>query len=445
MRRGSVLLTVLIALSAFAIGVALRLYSLVNTDVDEIKHTMNFDRQHGTVNVLVLGIDDVESVHRSDTIILARVDIDKKTASVMSIPRDTRVTIKGRKQPQKINHAYAFGGIELLRDTVVNLTGIPVNYYLIVNYGSFPKIVDAIGGVDIDVTKSMKYTDKAQGLYIDFSPGMQHMDGEAALRYVRFRYDAMGDMGRMKRQQEFTRIFINKLASPAVLPRVPELIQSVLSEIKTDIPVKTALQLAGQLKDMKPSQVRFFTMPGSPAYIGGISYFVADLQKASTLMDPNYSPDAKEKFEEKGDGQFLPLQGGEQSTGSTLGGELTAESGRNSDEDLAAIVSGFKKPIAVLNGTGRAGLAKTFTELFEKAGIEVAFTGNAKHYDYRYCLVHYSAPENLELARNLAHLCGISEGLVRKADISYPAALILGKNNSQHVMERLKALTEKAR
>lgn len=444
MRRGGVLLSVLLALSAFAIGVALRLYTLVNTNVDEIKKTLNYDEQHGTVNVLVLGIDDVEAVHRSDTLILFRVDLDRKTASAMSIPRDTRVSIKGYKKSQKVNHAFAFGGIELLRDTVVNLTGIPVNYYVIVNYGSFPKIVDAIGGIDINVAKSMKYTDKAQGLYINFNSGMQHMDGEAALRYVRFRYDAMGDMGRMKRQQEFTRIFVNKLASPAVLPRVPELIQFALSEIKTDIPVKTALQLAGQLKDMKPSQVRFFTMPGSPAYIGGISYFVADLQKASTLMDPNYSPDAAQQNElsqqPPGDGQpDASPSGGE------LSADLPAKSEQPRDESLDALVSSFKKPIAVLNGTGRAGLGKAFTELFEKAGIEVAFTGNARHHDFRYCLVHYSAPENLPLARNLAELCGISQGLVKKADISYPAALILGKNNSPKVMERLKALTEKAR
>lgn len=432
MRRGSVVITVLIAVAAFAVGIALRLYTLVNANPDEIKKTINYDEQHGTLNVLVLGLDDVEAVHRADTIILVRIDIDKKTASVMSIPRDTRVSIKGHKQPQKLNHAYAYGGIELLSDTVVNLTGIPVNYYFIINYAAFPKIIDAIGGVDITIPKRMKYIDKAQNLNIDFQPGKQHLNGQKSLEYVRFRMDAMGDMGRMKRQQEFAKIFIDKLSSPAILPRIPELVQFVLSEIKTDMSLKTALQLAGQLKDMQPSHARFFTMPGDPAYIGGVSYFVPDLQKASSLMDPNYTDkaDAKSADNKLADNDTSAGKKNDLSTGSPV--EL--------NENTAAIVSSFKKPIAILNGTGRPGLAKTFTEAFEKAGIEVAFTGNAKHSDFRYCLVHYPDPENLQLAQALAKLCGISQGLVKKADISYPAALILGKNNSKNVMERIQSL-----
>ena len=100
MRRGGIILMLLIALAAFAVGATYRLYSLVNATPEEIKKNIKFDEQHGTLNVLVLGIDDVEEVRRSDTIILARIDIDRKTASVMSIPRDTRVSIKGHKQQQ---------------------------------------------------------------------------------------------------------------------------------------------------------------------------------------------------------------------------------------------------------------------------------------------------------------------------------------------------------
>jgi len=429
MRRGNIILTVLIALAAFAVGATYRLYSLVTADVGEIKKNINFDEQHGTVNVLVLGVDEVEAVHRSDTIILARVDIDRKTASIMSIPRDTRVSIKGRKQPQKINHAYAFGGIELLRDTVINLTGVPVNYYLVLNYASFPKIVDAIGGVDINVPRQMQYTDRAQNLYINFAPGKHHMNGADGLKYVRFRHDSLGDIGRMKRQQEFSKAFLDKVKSPAILPRIPELIELVLSEIKTDIPVKTALQLAGQLKDMKLSNVRFFTMPGSTAYIGGLSYFVADLQRASQEMDPNSVLSAGKSRENSKDknGSLTPKT------------DLVVGSVKQS-EDLREIASRFKEPIAVLNGTGTAGLGKQFTMLLEKAGIAVAFTGNAKHADFRYCLVQYPEKGSSELAKNLARLCGISEGLVRKANITYSAALIIGKNNSKDVMERLEAL-----
>ncbi|WP_462363021.1 LCP family protein [Pyramidobacter porci] len=433
MRRGSIILTVLIALAAFAVGATYRLYSLVTADVGEIKKTINFDERHGTVNVLVLGVDEVEAVHRSDTIILARIDIDRKTASIMSIPRDTRVSIKGRKQPQKLNHAYAFGGIELLRDTVINLTGVPVNYYLVLNYASFPKIVDAIGGVDIDVPRRMQYTDRAQNLHIDFAPGRRHMNGADGLKYVRFRHDSLGDIGRMKRQQEFAKAFLDKVKSPAILPRIPELIELVLAEIKTDIPVKTALQLAGQLKDMKLSNVRFFTMPGSTAYIDGLSYFVADLQRASQEMDPNSvlsaDKDAKDRADPK-DTDKPPAPKADAPAGGLPG-------------DLSGIVSRFREPIAILNGTGTPGLGKQVTTLFERAGIAVAFTGNAKHADFRYCLVQYPEKGDPDLAKDLARLCGISEGLVRKANITYPAALVLGKNNSKDVMARIEALLAK--
>ena len=431
MRRGGIILMLLVALAAFAVGATYRLYSLVNATPEEFKKNIKFDEQHRTLNVLVLGIDDVEEIRRSDTIILARIDIDRKTASVMSIPRDTRVAIKGYKQQQKLNHAYAFGGIELLRDTVVNLTGVPVNYYLILNYASFPKIVDAIGGVDITVPKRMRYTDRAQNLHIDFHPGKKHMNGVDGLKYVRFRMDAMGDMGRMKRQQEFAQAFLNKITTPAILPRIPEVVELTLAEIQTDMPVKTALQLAGQLKDMKISSVRFFTMPGSPAYIGGISYFVPDLQKASEEMDPNFGQTAKKPASDDSSVQKIAPQ-----VNSSAVQDLPEES-------LSSLASRFKAPIAILNGTGKAGLGKKFTSLFEQAGIEVVFTGNAKHSDFRYCLIQYSDKGTLQMAKELARLCGISEKLIRKTKIPYPVALILGKLDNGEVGERLQALLTK--
>ena len=430
MRRGGILLTLLIALAAFAVGATYRLYSLVNTTPEEIKKHIKFDEQHDTLNVLVLGIDDVEEIRRSDTIILARVDIDRKTASVMSIPRDTRVAIKGHKQQQKLNHAYAFGGIELLRDTVVNLTGVPVIYYLILNYASFPKIVDAVGGVDITVPKRMRYTDRAQNLHIDFHPGKKHMTGADGLKYVRFRMDAMGDMGRMKRQQEFAQAFLNKITSPSILPRIPEVVELALSEIQTDMPVKTALQLAGQLKDMRLSSVRFFTMPGSPAYISGVSYFVPDLQKASEEMDPNFGQVAKKPVSND-----TPQNANEDKS--------PAPQTDLPEESLTALAGRFKDPIAVLNGTGIPGLGKKFTSLFEQAGIEVLFTGNARHSDFRYCLIQYSNKGTLRMAKDLAALCGISEKLIRKTNIAYPVALILGKVNNAEVEERLQSILEK--
>ena len=224
---------------------------------------------------------------------------------------------------------------------------------------------------------------------------------------------------------------MSQITTPAILPRIPEVVELALSEIQTDMPVKTALQLAGQLKDMKLSSVRFFTMPGSPAYIGGISYFVPDLQQASEEMDPNFGYSAKKPASDDANvrkKEPLPEPASDQNL---------------PEEGLTALASRFKAPIAVLNGTGKAGLGKKFTSLFEQAGIEVAFTGNAKHADFRYCLIQYSDKGSLQMAKDLARLCGISEKLIRKTNIPYPVALILGKINNGEVAERLQTLLAK--
>ncbi|MBR0070266.1 MAG: LCP family protein, partial [Synergistaceae bacterium] len=145
----------------------------------------NAGRAGGSVNVLIVGLDNVEGGSRTDAIALAIFDADNKALRIASIPRDSRVYIPGRSW-DKINHAYVYGGIRLLRETLVNLTGIPIDYFVKVNYKSFPRIVDAIGGVDIYVEKRLHYNDYSGKLFINIQKGQQHMDGKTALGYVRF-------------------------------------------------------------------------------------------------------------------------------------------------------------------------------------------------------------------------------------------------------------------
>ena len=101
----------------------------------------------GTVNVLIVGLDNVEGGSRTDAIALAIFDAENPGLRIASIPRDSRVYIPGRSW-DKINHAYVYGGIKLLRETLVNLTGMPIDYFIKVSYKSFPRIVDILGGVD---------------------------------------------------------------------------------------------------------------------------------------------------------------------------------------------------------------------------------------------------------------------------------------------------------
>ena len=123
---------------------------------------------------------------------------------MLSIPRDSRVKIDGHGW-DKINHAYAYGGSKLSKSVVEKLLGIPIEYTVVMNFQGFVRMIDALGGVTIDVEKRMYYSDPYdddRGLYIDLHPGVQKLNGKAAIEYVRYR-DEEGDIGRVARQQKF--------------------------------------------------------------------------------------------------------------------------------------------------------------------------------------------------------------------------------------------------
>ena len=155
-------------------------------------------------NIVVLGVDErpsEEDTGRSDTLFVVMLDSDNNNVSLLSVPRDTRVKIPGYGW-DKINHAFAFGGHKLTQQTTEELLGIRINNYVMIDFKGFKGLVDAIGGVDIEVEKPMSYYDEWDGFTIDLAPGMQHMDGDKAIQYVRYR-DEEGDIGRIRRQQKF--------------------------------------------------------------------------------------------------------------------------------------------------------------------------------------------------------------------------------------------------
>ena len=176
MRRSTtktIILAVLLGFIAAAAGVGVRLYTAWNskgeTLIDAAKksaeNSASYDalESQGKFNILLMGEDNVDGSRRSDTILFITVDIDDKNIRVLSLPRDTRVMIPGHGT-QKLNHAFAYGGQDLMRATVTNYLGEPILYYMIVDYDSFPAFVDMLGGVEIDVPKRMRYVDRAGGL-----------------------------------------------------------------------------------------------------------------------------------------------------------------------------------------------------------------------------------------------------------------------------------------
>ena len=218
---------------------------------------------HDKSTVMIMGVDERDDdVGRSDTLMVAAIDPKKNKASLLSIPRDTRVKIKGHSW-DKINAAYAYGGEKLTQRTVEDFLGLNIDHYVIINTKSFQKIIDAIGGIDIDVEKRMKYEDPWDddgGLVIDLQPGMQHMDGKTAVTYVRYR-DEEGDIGRIKRQQKFMKACMDKLVSPAIIPHLPSIIKEVMSSIKTDLSFRQILEFAGTLKEAQKNGLQTEMVP----------------------------------------------------------------------------------------------------------------------------------------------------------------------------------------
>ncbi len=236
--------------------------------------------------VMIMGVDEREGdVGRSDTLMVATLDPKKKKAALLSIPRDTRVKIRGYGF-DKINAAYAYGGHELTQDTVEDLIGVHMEHHILINIKSFKKIIDAIGGVDINVEKRMYYEDVWDddgGLLIDLQPGMQHMDGDTAITYVRYR-DEEGDIGRIRRQQKFMQAVMDKVTSPAIIPRIPSIIKEVVGSVQTDLSVKQLIEFATSLKDAQKSGLQAEMLPGKPMYIDGVSYWIPDLGKLRTTV-----------------------------------------------------------------------------------------------------------------------------------------------------------------
>ena len=229
--------------------------------------------------IMIMGVDErADDVGRSDTLMVATIDPVKNEAALLSIPRDTRVAIP-RYGYDKINAAYAYGGEKLTQRTVEDFLGIRIDHYIIINTHAFQKIIDAIGGIDINVEKRMYYEDPWDddgGLIINLRPGMQHMDGKTAVTYVRYR-DEEGDIGRVKRQQKFMRACVDAVTTPAILPRLPGIITSVIDSVKTDLSVRQMLEFIGTLKESHTKGLRTDMVPGRPLYIDEVSYWIPDM------------------------------------------------------------------------------------------------------------------------------------------------------------------------
>lgn len=235
-----------------------------------------------TKNYLILGVDERDGdIGRSDTIILLSINLAQKHIGLISIPRDSMFAIPTHGQ-DKINHAYTYGGVKLTKQAIETRFNLKIDNYVIFNFASFKHMIDILGGIDMNVEKNMYYRDPydgEEGLVIDLRKGEQHLDGEKAMEYVRYR-DEEGDIGRVGRQQKFLNAFLDKLTSPEKIFKLPSIAREVFSSIETDMSIGDWLEVVSYLRPNQKFEIQSMMMPGTPEMIHEISYWIIDDEKA---------------------------------------------------------------------------------------------------------------------------------------------------------------------
>jgi LCP family protein required for cell wall assembly len=251
------------------------------------------------VNILVLGADvsfNGTGAARTDTIKIIHVDLKTPRMSILSIPRDTWVAIPGHGH-DRINSAYMLGGKEetdrlalaktVVSDLISEISGRPFNihHYVRIQTGGFIHIVDALGGVEIDVEKQMDYEDPSQELYIHLKPGRQRLMGEDAMGYVRFRHDAEGDYGRIRRQDLFIHATVAQMKDPRMRSRLPRLIGPMMKMMVTDIDQQDVWALKRIIEKVGIAGIHTMQLPTVPCYKGRASVVeVQDQQAAAQVI-----------------------------------------------------------------------------------------------------------------------------------------------------------------
>ncbi len=242
-------------------------------------------------NILLLGVDsngqgvDPFSGTRSDTIMILSLDKSTKSANVLSIPRDSKVYIAGQNGIDKINAAHALGGPELTAKTIEDMFGIKIHHYIVVNYDGVKDILRSLGNITVTVDKKLYYNDYAGKLHINLSPGVHELTPEEAEEFIRFRHDAIGDIGRIERQRIFMKGLMKKIQSPGVLQKLPDFITVVLKNVKTDMTFFDITRYAGVAANINLDDTQVATLPGHPSQKTAVSYWILEPDKAQSVID----------------------------------------------------------------------------------------------------------------------------------------------------------------
>jgi len=269
-------------LGLIAIGVGIYLFSIYNsftTTLEEIHEPidrpisdMRIDEvkldEKDPFSVLLLGVDEREGDRgRSDTMVVMTVNPEDETTKMVSIPRDTYTEIIGRGMMDKINHAYAFGGIEMSMASVENLLDIPIDYVVQVNMEGFKDIVDAVDGVNVNSPMA----------FDEFSSGEIHLNGDEALGYVRMRkQDPRGDFGRQDRQKQVIQGIMREGASVSSLVNYKDIFTALGNNVRTNMEFSEMMEVQKNYRDAVGTVDQLVVEDGYGETIDGVWYYMMD-------------------------------------------------------------------------------------------------------------------------------------------------------------------------
>lgn len=248
-------------------------------------------KKKDVINALVCGINE----NLTDTMIYVKYDVNSGKIAMMSIPRDTYVT-NDYCIGHKLNAIYRGKNVVPLVEEIQDLLDVKIDYYLIFDTEMVHELVDAVGGVEIDVPMRMKYDDPTQDLHIDLQKGLQVLNGKQAEMFVRFRHNndmtvgySMGDLDRTKVQQTFIKAFAKTALSASNITKYPELINIALEHTDTNVTVREALKYATDATKIDVENIVSLTAPGEAKYIDNLSYFLLDEEEARKIIKEDFS------------------------------------------------------------------------------------------------------------------------------------------------------------
>lgn len=426
------LIFILIFTTIISLGLAYYMRNDIRVAIEEKQEEKAFENldisnYKERVNILLLGVDTLETEKnqkgtRSDTIMILSVDPITNTAFILSIPRDSYVKISGSNEYTRINHAHSYGGTDLALATIKEFINIPIHHYVKVDYKALFKTVDDLGGVEFDVPVDMKYKDTAAKppLNIDLKKGVQVLNAEQSMGLLRFREGYPDkDLGRIKVQQKFIKTVLEKISSPSSITKIPKFIDTIYQYVETDMTLNDVLSLTKLSININKDMIEKKTVPGQPGRApNGMSVFLVD--KVKLKEDIDYLFSGKYVMEESVKTKSLD----EKESNKNI--EVNSESNISTNEKKIT----FPK-ILILNGSGRAGVARRASDLLKIQDLTNEIGGNAQNFDYKETIIYYNKDEYADYAKKIINI--LESGNIdsksnytanKKADI----VIIIGKD-----------------